>query len=173
MSGEREQSFAYLHQAMPMAQALDDKLRQANILRKLGVEEAESEHFTAAIEHWGQALHLYWRLNLAGEAALVCSNLGRLYAVMGNEKEATHHLTAAIELATAYNLPELEAFAKTNMAKLRIQQRKLEEASVLLESAHRRCIELKLPELTEVLSLQKDVALLLKSNIEFESGKNE
>jgi tetratricopeptide (TPR) repeat protein len=162
MSGRREQSLEYLHQAMEIAQVLGDRQRQANVLRKLGVEEAESEHFAAAIEYWEQALQLYWELERAGEAAHVCSNLGRLYTVVGNEERAEDHLIAAIKLAADYDLPELEAFAKTNMAKLRIQQRKLAEASVLLASAYQRCVELELPELAEVVDLQKEIALLTK-----------
>jgi tetratricopeptide (TPR) repeat protein len=165
MTGEREESLKYLRQAMEIAKVLGDRQRQANVLRKLGVEEAESEHFTTAVDYWSQALQLYWELERAGEAAHVCSNLGRLYTTVGNEEKAEDHLIAAIKLSGDYDLPELEAFAKTNMAKLRIQQRRLEEARLLLESAYQRCTELELSELTEVLGLQGELTLLLNGDI--------
>src|SRR6185312_6891943 len=64
----------------------------------IGVTQKRSEQFEEAFESYNKAKQLCDEFNLESEKGLVYHNLGALYGIMGNSKEAIKFLMKAINI---------------------------------------------------------------------------
>jgi len=159
-SNKFEQATELFSKAIPQARDLAHLRYLAGLYVNMGLVEGKIGRLTKATSYQEKGLHLYQHMGDIHYASGTQINLGALYIKLGEDEQARFHLERAIATAKSYDLPEIEARARSNLAELAIHQKQWAEAEELLAKTQEICKQLQLDRLlSTVLRSQAQLAL--------------
>ncbi|MCA9996867.1 MAG: tetratricopeptide repeat protein, partial [Anaerolineales bacterium] len=130
------------------------------------INSQKEARLNEAVVDLEQAREIFERIGDADQAGSVWVNLGMIYTIWGDDDEAVACLQKAVALATQHNIPNLEAYAKTTLARPLLRQGELAAAVTLVAEALALCRQYRYPDLTAV-------SLLWQGWLHHEQGETE
>lgn len=124
----------YTEKALSLYSTLKDYFRQAQSLNLLAVIAKNLEDTTSSINHYGESLKLFKKIDYLPGQANVLNNLGSLYKDMGELDKAQEYLLESHAISINLNYQRGEAFSKVNLAKVCLKKNKV---TVAVDSAYR------------------------------------
>ena len=164
--GNLARSNHYLNEGIPLAEALGDARRLATMRMNRAINSQKEARLNEAVVDLEQAREIFERIGDADQAGSVWVNLGMIYTIWGDDDEAVACLQKAVALATQHNIPNLEAYAKTTLARPLLRQGELAAAITIVAEALALCRQYRYPDLTVV-------SLLWQGWLHHEQGETE
>jgi diguanylate cyclase (GGDEF)-like protein len=147
----------------------DDRERMARLANLLGQSFAFLGDLEGALGYYGEAFEHLGDTGEAKHRGVIANNVARLHEDLGDTASAAYWFQRGLELCEE-EATYIRSVLLGNFAQLHTREGRPEEALVLLEDAHRMCVELGMERGVATMTHKMGVAHLAAGRVEVARG---